>query len=185
MKFRSNGSLWRSWLGIALIIGCAFTLLVVSGCGKGKGGGNTPEKTVQNMFDAIKDKDLDGMLACFAPDVREMFDEMIKAEGKEKVEEQLMRGDEKVGKLEILSTKIDGEWADVETSVTVDGKADKDTLRLHKIGRVWLVDMSEEEKKGMKAMLEMMRDPDAMKKMMEGMGEAMKEGMKGAPEKPE
>lgn len=179
---RATRSLLRPWLGAALTLGCAFSLLIVSGCGKGKGGASTPEKTVQNMFDATKDKDLDGVLACFAPDLREMFEEMMKVGDKGKVEDQLMHGEGRVGKLKILSTKIDGDWAKVETSVTVGGKEEKDTLELHKIGGAWFVDMPAEQKQGMKAVVEMMKNPDKMKEMMEGMTKEMRKNMPTPPQ---
>jgi len=172
MKSSGTRSLWGSWLGVALITGCVFTLMIVSGCGGG-GGAKTPDKTVQNLFDATKDKDLDAMIACFAPDIREMFEEMIEVQGKEKVQEQMSHGDQDVGKLKILSTKINGDWADVETSVTAGGKEEKDTVKLHKIKGVWYVDMPEDEKKGMKQMMEFMKNPEKMKNMMEGMAEGM------------
>ena len=175
MTFSVGRTSRRSWPVMALICGCMVGLMLLSGCGK-KGAAKTPEGTVESFFDAVKDKDIDAMLACFAPDIREVFEEMMEIQGKDKVREQLSGGKEKIGKLKILDTKIAGDWADVETSVMVDGKEQKDTLKLHKIDGAWYVDMPEEDKKGMKEMMKMMKDPK-MKKMMEGMAEGMAEGM--------
>lgn len=180
MKFWATKTVWRSWLGTALIAGCVCSLLLVSGCGKG--GRGTPEKATQKLFDAMKDKDLDAMMACFAPDVRKMFEEMMEVQGKEKVQKQIAHGGGKLGKLKILGTKIDADWAEVETSVTVDGKESKDTLSLHKIDGAWLVDLPEDQKKGMKTAVEMMKNPDKMKEMMQGMMEKMKQSVPKEPE---
>ncbi len=166
MSFSAGKISRRSWSVVALIALCVFGLSLVTGCGKG--GGKTPEKTVEKFFKATKGKDLDGILACFAPDVREVFEEMMEIQGEEKMQAQLARGDEKIGDLKILDTKINGDWATVKTSVMVNGKKEESDVQVHKIDGVWYVDMREEEKKGMKEALKMMKDPK-MKKMMEEM----------------
>jgi ketosteroid isomerase-like protein len=156
MSFSAGKISRRSWSVVALIALCVLGLSLVTGCGKG--GGKTPEKTVQKFFKATKGKDLDGILACFAPDVREMFEEMIKLQGEDTIQKQLSRGDEKIGDLKILDTKIDGDWATVKTSVMVDGEKEESDIQVHKIDGVWYVDMPEEEKEGMKEALKMLKN---------------------------
>ena len=154
MKFSRSKLSRQSLVVMVLLTGFMALLMLMSGCGKG--GGKTPEKTVEKFFKATKGKDLDGILACFAPDVREVFEEMMEIQGEEKMQEQLARGDEKIGDLKILDTKIDGDWATVKTSVMVNGKKEESDVQVHKIDGVWYVDMREEEKKGMKEALKMM-----------------------------
>jgi ketosteroid isomerase-like protein len=170
---RRESKMKRTWLTMVLVFGCILGLMVVAGCGKG--GGKTPEQTVKKMFNAAKNKDLDGMLECYAPDVREMFEKAMELQGKDQVRQQMSAGGEEAGKLKILDTKIDGDSAQVKISVTAKGKTEEETLHLSKIDGVWLLDIPKEDKKEMKEGMEALKDPEAMKKkMMETMTEEMR-----------
>jgi hypothetical protein len=127
------------------------------------GGADTPEQAVETLFRATKREDLDAILASFAPDMREMFEEMMEVMGKDKLQEQIGGGTEELGALRILSTKIEDDWAEVETSVTVDGQEQQDIVKVHKIDGAWYVDMPEEDKKGMKEAVKMLKDPKTNK----------------------
>lgn len=162
-------SLWN----VALIAGCVLCLGLLSGCGGG--GGATPDKTVSNFFKAAKDKDIDAMLKCMSPDLQEVFEEMMKIQGKENVRKMMAAGGE-VEKFEIKDSKIDGDTAEVKVAVTTGGETQEDTIPLSKVGGKWYLDFPEEEKKEMKKALEMMKDPkmqEMMKKMQEGMPQGM------------
>jgi len=155
--------LLRSTLGVALIVGLALGLVMLPGCG---GKRSTPEKAAEAYLKAVKKQDLDGMLDCCAPDVREMLDEMIKVTGKKKTIEQ-QAGGGKLGKFKILGSEIKGDWANVEVSLTVNGKKQTGKFMFHKIENEWLFDMPDEAKEGMKMGVEMMKDPEKTKKIMD------------------
>jgi ketosteroid isomerase-like protein len=152
-------------LGVALAAACVLVLVTTTGCG---GKRSTPEKAIKTYFAAVKNKDLDAVLDCSAPDVRELFKEMMEASGKEKTVTQLPGGG-KLKKFEIVSSKIKGDWADVVANLTVNGQTAKQTFRLHKIKGQWLFDMPDEQKKQMKTAVEMMRNPGRIRSLMESM----------------
>jgi len=171
----------RSWWSIALVAGCLLCLALMSGCGGGAG--STPEKTVKNYFKAAKNQDLDAMLKCLAPDLREMSEKVIEKEGKENARKG-MAGAGELEKYEIKDAKITGDRAEVKVAVTVKGETDEDTLYLSKIDGRWYVDVPEDVKK-MKEGLEKMDDPkmkEMMKKMQEGLKEGTREGVPTPPE---
>jgi ketosteroid isomerase-like protein len=159
----------RSSIRLIVTLGFVLGLIVTSGCGGG--GGKTPEKTVENFFEATKAKDIDKMLKCLSPELREVFEEMIEVQGKDTVRKQLAAGKENIGKLKIVDTKITGDTAEVKTSVVVDGKKQEDTLPLRKVKGVWYIDLPEEAKEGLEEMKKMLKDPkmrEMMKKAAEG-----------------
>ncbi len=153
----------RSALGVALIAGMVLGLLALPGCG---GKRSTPEKAAEAYLKAAKNGDLDDMRDCCAPDMRDALDEMIKMTGKEKATKQLVRGG-KLQKFKVLSAKVKDDWADVEVSMTVGGKKRTESLKFHKVNGEWLFDLPKEQKDAMKAGMEMMRDPEKAKKIME------------------
>lgn len=163
----------HSWWSAVLAVGCLLCLGLLSGCGGG--GGATPDKTVGNFFKAAKDKDIDAMLKCMSPDLQEVFEEMMKIQGKENVRKMMAAGGD-LEKFEIKDTKITGDTAEVKVAVTADGKTQEETMPLSKVDGKWYLDFPEEEKKEMKKALEMMKDPkmqEMMKKMQEGMPQGM------------
>ncbi|MDP2898714.1 MAG: DUF4878 domain-containing protein [bacterium] len=171
----------RSWWSIALVAGCLLCLALMSGCGGGAG--STPEKTVKNFYKATKNQDLDAMLKCMAPDLREMSEKVIEKEGKENARKG-MAGAGELEKYEIKDAKITGDRAEVKVAVTSEGKTEEKTEYLSRIDGRWYVDVPEDVKK-MKEGLEKMDDPK-MKEMMKKMQEGLKEGMpEGAPKLPE
>lgn len=177
---RSSRSMTYLWVGMAAVA-CLVTAASFPGCGGG--GGSTPEATVQALFAAMKAKDMNAMMKCFAPDVRQLFQEMKAVVGDKEVQERLMSSDRMPEKLEILRSQIEGEWATVETAVTIKGKVEKDKMRLRNINGVWLVDLPDNEKKKMKDTLVMMKQAGGPQKMLEAMKKQMQDAMKKMPKK--
>jgi hypothetical protein len=145
------------------VAGCAFSLLIVPGCGGGKR--SSPEKAAKTYLAAAREQDLDAMLAGCAPDMREMLDGLIKSAGKQNVL-NLLPGAGKLEKFKILGTKTEGDWAEVEASLTVNGKEQRQTISFHNINGEWLLDMPDEDKDRMKVAVEMMKDPSKAERIM-------------------
>ena len=85
------------------------------------------------------------MLDCCAPDLRRILEAGIKEEGKEEVAKR-MAGTGKLGSFTVGKAEVNGDWAEVEVSMTVDGKKETQKLMLHKIKGEWLSDIPREMK---------------------------------------
>ncbi len=155
MKSSSGRSLLRSFVAVSLILGFAVTLLMLPGCGAKR---STPEKAAKAYVSALQDADWDGMLECCAPEVRGMLEQMGKEMGGgKKAMERQSRG-MKIEKFKVLSSKVKGDWADVEVSLTAKGKQEKETLTLHKIEGEWLLDIPRLDKGDIKALKEEIKE---------------------------
>ncbi len=159
MKSGFARSASRSWLGILSIAAVAVSLVVIPGCGAKR---STPEKAAEAYLKAMKKSDMDAMLDCCAPDLRRIMEEAIKEGGKDKAAKQ-MTGAGKVESYKVLKADVKGDWADVEYSLTVDGKKHTDKLTLHKIKGEWLADLPKE----LELSPELMKVGEELKKLKE------------------
>jgi len=146
-----------TWL---IAAACVLGALALSGCAE------KPADVVQRLFDASQEEDWDAMTECMAPDLREMMRELQSISGKDTAQQQLMQKDANAEDFLILDTQVEGDWADVQTSVTLNGQESKSTIRVHKIDGAWYVDFPEEQKQQMKAALEMVKKMAEMKSNM-------------------
>lgn len=127
---------------------------------------STPEKAAEAYLKATKKADIDAMLDCCAPDLRRIMEAGIKEQGKDKVAKQ-MTGAGKLESYKVLKANVKGDWADVEYSLTIDGKKHTDTLTLHKIKGEWLADLPKELKLSPDLMKERKEMEEALKKLKE------------------
>jgi hypothetical protein len=104
----------------------------------------TAPKSAKAYLQAVKEKDIDGMLDCFAPARRKSFQETMKRAGKEAAMSAYALT-VKPDKFEILDTKTKGDCAEVETSLTMGARRARFRFQAHNIDGKWLIDTPEYE----------------------------------------